>query len=325
MQGRAHADKSEGGLHGKFIGIDVSKRWLDVAVYEDDAEVRVANDEAGIAGLIRELTRVEPHRVVLEATGGYEKALERALRQNGISVAVVNPRQVRDFARAIGRLAKTDRIDAQVLAQLASVLQPEPRQAKDESESELSALVRRRCQLTALLTMEKNRKQQATNPAVLASLDRTMRCLKQELVELNREIDRLIKATAHLRERSRLYQTVPGVGPRIASALLAELPELGRLNRKQVASLVGVAPLNWDSGVFRGKRAIWGGRSQVRSSLYMAALVASAHNPVLRGFYRRLVQAGKAKKLALIACMRKLLTILNTMAAYSTPWNPLSA
>ena len=310
---------------GKFIGIDVSKRWLDVAVFGDGAELRVANDEAGIAGLIRELTQVEPDRVVIEATGGYEKALDRALRQNGISMAVVNPRQVRDFARATGRLAKTDRIDAQVLAQFASVLKPEPRQAKDEAESELSALVRRRCQLTSLLTMEKNRKKQATNPVVLAGLERTMRCLRQELAELNREIDRLIKATPHLQERSRLYQTVPGVGPRTASTLLAELPELGRLNRKQVASLVGVAPLNWDSGVFRGKRAIWGGRSQVRSSLYMSALVASAHNPVLRAFYRRLVQAGKAKKLALIACMRKLLTILNTMAAYSTPWNPLSA
>jgi transposase len=309
----------------KFIGIDVSKRWLDVAIFGEDVELRVANDEAGIAGLIGELSQVDPERVVLEATGGYEKVLERALRLNGISVAVVNPRQVRDFARATGRLAKTDGIDARVLAQFASVLKPEPREAREETESDLSALVRRRCQVTSLLTMEKSRKQQATNPVVLTSLERTMRCLKQELAELNHEIDELIAATARLRERSQLYQTVPGVGPKIASALLAELPELGRLNRKQIASLVGVAPLNWDSGVFRGKRAIWGGRSQVRSSLYMGAVVASVHNPVLRTFYRRLVQAGKAKKLALIACMRKLLTILNTMAARSTPWKPLSA
>lgn len=310
---------------GEFVGIDVSKDWLDVAVFDDSEAERVVNSEAAISGLVSELTRVQPERVVVEATGGYEKALERALRASGIAVVVVNPRQVRDFARATGRLAKTDRIDAQVLAQFASVLKPEPRQARDEAESELSALVRRRQQVTSLLTMEKNRKKQATNVAVLASLERTMTCMKQELAELNREIDRLIKATASLRERSRLYQTVPGVGPRVASTLLAELPELGRLNRKQVASLVGVAPLNWDSGVFRGKRAIWGGRSQVRSSLYMGALVASGHNPVLRPFYRRLVRAGKAKKLALIACMRKLLTILNTMAAHSTPWNPLSA
>jgi transposase len=309
----------------EFIGIDVSKSWLDVAVFGGDEELRIGNDAAGICGLTRQLTQGEPERVVLEATGGYEKALVRSLQANGVPVVVVNPRQVRDFARATGRLAKTDRIDAQVLAQFAILLRPEPRQPKSEAESELSALVRRRQQVTSLLTMEKNRKKLATNPTVLASLERTTGCLKQELGDLNRAIDLLIKATPGLRERSRLYQTVPGVGPRVASTLLAELPELGRLNRKQVASLVGVAPLNWDSGVFRGKRAVWGGRSQVRSSIYMGALVATGHNPILRTFYRRLVRSGKAKKLALIACMRKLLTILNTMAARSTPWNPLSA
>ena len=310
---------------GEFIGIDVSRSWLDVCVFGGAQEVRVGNDATGICGLTRQLTEGEPERVVLEATGGYEKALVRSLQSNGVPVVVVNPRQVRDFARATGRLAKTDRIDAQVLAQFASVLRPEPRQMKNEAESELSALVRRRQQVTSLLTVEKNRKKLVTSPAVLSSLERTTRCIKQELGDLNRAIELLIKATPDLRRRSQLYQTVPGVGPRVASTLLAELPELGRLNRKQVASLVGVAPLNWDSGVFRGKRAVWGGRSHVRSSLYMSALVAAGHNPVLRSFYRRLVTSGKAKKLALVACMRKLLTILNTMAAHSTPWNPLSA
>lgn len=310
---------------GEFIGIDVSRSWLDVAVFGGAQEVRIGNDATGICGLTRQLAQGEPERVVLEATGGYEKALVRSLQANGVPVVVLNPRQVRDFARATGRLAKTDRIDAQVLAQFASVLRPEPRQMKNEAESELSALVRRRQQVSSLLTMEKNRKKLVTNPTVLISLERTTRCLKQELGDLDQAIDLLIKATPDLRRRSRLYQTVPGVGPRVASTLLAELPELGRLNRKQVASLVGVAPLNWDSGVFRGKRSVWGGRSQVRSSLYMSALVAAGHNPVLRTFYRRLVTSGKAKKLALIACMRKLLTILNTMAARSTPWNPLSA
>lgn len=309
---------------GEFIGIDVSKRWLDIAVAGSGEATRVSNDNAGISGVIRELGEVQPERVVLEATGGYEKVLVQALHAGGIPVVVVNPRQVRDFARATGRLAKTDRIDAQVLAQFASVLKPEPRQLKDESESELTVLVRRRSQLTSLLTMERNRKKLVTHPSVLASLERTIKHLKQELVDLNREIDRMIEAEPAMRKRSQLYRSVPGVGPRVASALLAELPELGRLNRKQIASLVGVAPLNWDSGMFRGKRAVWGGRRQVRCALYMGALVAAAHNPVLRALYRRLVASGKAKKLALVACMRKLLTILNAMAATSTPWNPLS-
>lgn len=309
---------------GEFIGIDVSKRWLDIAVAGSGEATRVSNDNAGISGVIRELGEVQPERVVLEATGGYEKMLVQALHAGGIPVVVVNPRQVRDFARATGRLAKTDRIDAQVLAQFASVLKPEPRQLKDESESDLTVLVRRRSQLTSLLTMERNRKKLVTHPSVLASLERTIKHLKQELVDLNREIDRMIEAEPAMRKRSQLYRSVPGVGPRVASALLAELPELGRLNRKQIASLVGVAPLNWDSGMFRGKRAVWGGRRQVRCALYMGALVAAAHNPVLRALYRRLVASGKAKKLALVACMRKLLTILNAMAATSTPWNPLS-
>lgn len=310
---------------GEFVGIDVSKQWLDVACAGSDGVVRVGNSASEIQALVAELSLRRPERVVLEATGGLEKALVCGLQERGLPVVLVNPRQVRDFARATGRLAKTDRIDAQVLAHFASVLKPEPRQMKDEAESELTALVRRRHQITQLMTMERNRKKLITNPSVLASLERTISSLQQEADMLDQAIDEMIQSIPAWRERAQLYRSVPGVGPRLASVLLAELPELGRLNRKQIASLVGVAPLNWDSGIFRGKRAIWGGRGQVRGPLYMAALVASAHNPVLRAFYRRLLASGKAKKLALIASMRKLLTILNAIAAQSTPWRPLSS
>lgn len=309
---------------GEFVGIDVSKDWLDVAVSSGDRVVRVENTVRGICGLADDLERARPERVVLEATGGQEKMLVCALREKGLPVVLLNPRQVRDFARATGHLAKTDRIDAQVLARFASVLKPEPRQLKDEAESELSELVRRRNQLTHLLTMECNRTKIHTSTTVSASLRRNIAHLKQELAELDREIDGMIEATTVWRERAQLYRSVPGVGPRLTATLLAELPELGRLNRKEIASLVGIAPLNWDSGVFRGKRAIWGGRGQVRGPLYMAALVATRYNSVLRRFYQQLLAIGKAKKVALIACMRKLLTTLNAMAATSTPWKPLS-
>lgn len=307
-----------------FVGIDVSKDWLDVAVSGQPEVVRVSNDESAITGLVEQLCQCRPERVVLEATGGWEAPLVRALCKRALPVAVINPRQVREFARATGRLAKTDRIDALVLARFASVLKPEPRQMKDEAESELTALVRRRQQVRELLTMEQNRKRLAATATVLASLKRTISNLKQELAELDSAIDRMVETSPAWRAGSQLYQSIPGVGPRLAATLLAELPELGRLNRKEVAALIGVAPLNWDSGIFRGKRAIWGGRSQVRGPLYMAALVASTHNPVLRPFYQRLLTSGKAKKVALVACMRKLLTILNAMAATSTPWQPLS-
>jgi transposase len=309
----------------KFVGIDVSKQWLDVAVSGQEGVTRVSNNLDGISKLGVELWQIQPASIVLEATGGLEKTLVHVLHEQGLPVVLLNPRQVRDFARATGHLAKTDRIDAQVLAHFASVLKPAPRQLKDGPESELTALVRRRQQVSQLLTMEHNRKKLVTSQAVLASLQRSIASLRQELAELDRMIEEMIEAFPAWRERARLYRSVPGVGPRLTATLIAELPELGQLNRKQAASLVGVAPLNWDSGLFRGKRAIWGGRGQLRGALYMAALVASAHNPSLKAFYRRLVSKGKAKKLALIACMRKLLTILNAIAANSTPWQPLSA
>lgn len=306
------------------VGVDVSKNWLDVAFSEQSGCLRLANTASGIQELVAHLTLRQPERIVLEATGGYEKAAVLALTAQQLVVIVINPRQVRDFARATGRLAKTDQIDAHVLALFARTLQPPPRQMKDEAESELTALVRRRQQVSQLLTMEKNRQQLQTSVLVRNSVERMIHNLQQELAELDTAIDQLIEASKAWRERAGLYRSVPGVGPRLAATLLAELPELGRLNRKQVAALVGVAPLNWDSGSFRGRRAIWGGRSQIRGPLYMAALVAAFRNPVIKAFYRRLVGSGKAKRLALVACMRKLLTILNAMTTHSTPWNPLS-
>jgi transposase len=308
----------------EYVGIDISKQWLDVATPDRDEVVRVENNPKGINGLVIELAQLQPERIAFEATGGYERALMVALREQHLPAVLVNPRQVRDFARATGHLAKTDRIDAQVLAQFASVLRPEPRPIKDEAESELTALVRRRNQLVAQLTMERNRKKLVTSTAVLASLERSISSLKQEVASLDRAINELIEASPVSKERDLLYRSAPGVGRGLSSTLLAELPELGRINRKQAGALVGVAPLNWDSGTFRGRRAIWGGRAQVRAALYMATLSAVRHNPVLRAFYQRLVARGKAKKLALVACMRKLLTILNTMAAQNTHWNPLS-
>jgi len=274
--------------------------------------------------LVAQLAQLQPERIVVEATGGYERALQVALSAQQLPVAVVNPRQVRDFARATGHNAKTDRMDAKVLAQFASVLKPEPRPMKDDTESEMTALVRRRSQLVQTQTMERNRKKLVTSAIVLASLERSLSSLKQEIATIEKAIDELIEAMPAAKERNRQYRSVPGVGRRLSSTLLGDMPELGRISHKQASALVGVAPLNWDSGIFRGRRAIWGGRSQVRTVLYMATLSAVRCNPVLRAFYQRLVAKGKAKKLALIACMRKLLIILNAIAAQNTQWQPLS-
>jgi transposase len=306
------------------VGVDVSKAWLDVAFTDSTRGMRARNEEPDIRGLCLELSRRRPQRIVLEATGGYEQSLVRQLLRYGLPVVVANPRQVRNFAQALGKLAKTDRIDAQTLALFGAALKPEPRQLKDESEAELSMLVRRRAQLMEMLTMEKNRRRLISSKLVKVSLGRLIAALEQELRGLEHAMEQLVKSVPVMKARAQLYQTVPGIGPKIAAVLLAELPEMGRLTRKEVAALVGVAPFNCDSGVWRGKRLIWGGRRQVRNPLYMAAVVATRHNPILRRFYERLLAAGKPKKVAIIACMRKLLTIVNTMAAKNTPWNPLS-
>jgi transposase len=301
------------------VGIDVAKARLDVAFAPAGAAWQVANDEAGIAELVARLRPLAPALVVLEATGGLEIPAAAALAAAGLPVAVVNPRQVRDFAKAVGQLAKTDALDAALLARFAAVVQPPARPLPDEQTQALAALLARRRQVVAMLTAERQRLG-AARPPVRARVQAHVAWLEQELADLDDELRRAVQASPLWRATEELLRSVPGVGPVAAVTLLADLPELGHLNRKQIGALVGVAPLNADSGTLRGKRVVWGGRGQVRAALYMAALVAVRHNPVLRAFYQRLLAAGKAKKLALVACMHKLLTILNAIVHHQTPW-----
>jgi len=302
-----------------YVGVDVAKDWLDVAQRPEGAPWRVSNDERGIAALVERLVQLRPVLVVLEATGGMEMPVVGALVVAQLPTAVVNPRQVREFARATGRLAKTDAIDAQVLAQFGEAVRPELRPFPDAATQELSALLTRRRQLVGMLTAEKNRLRTAAK-AVRADVQEHIRWLERRLSDLDGQLAQSIRSSPSWRERDNLLKSTPGVGPVLSVTLLAELPELGTLGRKEIAALVGVAPLNWDSGHLRGKRRVWGGRSRVRAALYMAALVAARRNPVLRAFYERLVEAGKPKKVALTACMHKLLTILNAMIRHRTPW-----
>jgi transposase len=303
-----------------YVGVDVAKDWLDVAQRPEGAPWRVSNDERGIAALVERLVQLRPALVVLEATGGMEMPVVGALVIVQLPTAVVNPRQVREFARATGRLAKTDAIDAQVLAQFGEAVRPELRPFPDAATQELSALLARRRQLVGMLTAEKNRLRTAAK-AVRADVQEHIRWLERRLSDLDGQLAQSIRSSPSWRERDNLLKSTPGVGPVLSVTLLAELPELGTLGRKEIAALVGVAPLNWDSGHLRGKRRVWGGRSRVRAALYMAALVAARCNPVLRAFYERLVEAGKPKKVALTACMHKLLTILNAMIRHRTPWS----
>jgi transposase len=303
-----------------FIGIDVSKDRLDVHVLPSDEAFAVARDGKGLAALIERFGTLDPHLVVLEATGGFELTVAAALVAAGMPLAVVNPRQIRDFARAIGQLAKTDALDAKAIARFAEAVRPEPRPVPDKQARALGELVARRRQVIEMMTAERNRRRRLTSRRLIKSVDRLLAVLQKELSELDHDIGEGIRATPAWRERDELLRSVPGIGNIVARTLIADLPELGRLDRKQIAALVGVAPLNRDSGNMRGKRTTWGGRAKVRSALYMAALVASRHNPVLAAFYQRLVSAGKAKKLAITAVMRKLLTILNAIIRDNRPW-----
>jgi transposase len=305
-----------------YVGIDVAKGWLDVAQRPGGEAWRVTNDERGIADLVARLKALRPTLVLLEATGGMEIPAVAALAAAGLDAVVVNPRQVRQFAGATGRLAKTDAIDAQVLAQFGEAVQPEVRPLPDTATQELAALVARRRQLIEMLTAEKNRLRLATKK-VRRNIEAHIRWLEGELLDLDDGLGDVIRSSPVWREQDDLLRSVPGVGPVLSSVLLAHLPELGRLNRKEIAALAGVAPLNRDSGQFRGRRTVWGGRSQVRAALYMAALVATRFNPAIRAFYQRLGAAGKPKKVALTACMRKLLTMLNAMARHQTPWQTM--
>lgn len=302
-----------------FAGIDVGRDWLDLALRPSHHHERVANDEAGITHLVERVRAVPPVLVVLEATGGLEGPVTAALATAGIAVAVVNPRQVRDFAKAIGQLAKTDTLDAHLLAHFADVVRPESRPLPSAEAQALSAVLTRRRQVIAMVVAEQQRRR--TMPAALRPrVDAHIAWLRAERDALDRELRDQIRRSPLWREDDDLLQSVPGVGPVLATTLIAELPELGHLNRKQIAALVGVAPLNCESGILRGRRIVWGGRAQVRAALWMGTLVAVQYNVIIQAFYARLLAAGKRKKVALTACMHKLLTILNAVLQHRTPW-----
>ena len=302
-----------------FVGIDVSKDRLDVHVWPSGEAFAVARDGPGLDGLAERLRALAPQLVVLEATGGFEAVVAAAVAGAGLPLAVVNPAQVRAFGRAAGRLAKTDRLDAALIARFAKAVRPEPRPVASEQAQALSELVARRRQVVEMIGMESNRRQ-ARGPKVLRGIERTLAALQAALAELDREIDDQVRGSPAWREAGDLLTSVPGVGPITARTLIAELPELGRITRRRLAALVGVAPVNRDSGASRGHRAIAGGRTSVRNVLYMAALTAIRRNVPVRATYERLRPRGTPPKAALVAAMRKLLTILNAILRNARPW-----
>ena len=307
-----------------FVGIDVAKHSFDMTVLPSGQSASLTYDDAGLEQLL-ELLR--PHGtclIALEATGGLERRLVGELIEAGQHVAVVNPRQARDFARATGKLAKSDRIDAAGLARFAQQMKPRTAEKTSEKQAELAALVTRRRQLKTMAVAETNRREMARPSKVVKSVDQVLKFLKKEVEQIDAAIAQLITSDDQWRDRAQRYKSVPGIGPATSSTLVAELPELGRLNRREISALVGVAPYNHDSGKLRGKRAIWGGRANIRSALYMATLTAQRCNPIIRAFAERLQKAGKPFKVVLIACMRKLLTILNVLAKTNQSWSPKS-
>ena len=306
-----------------FAGIDVSKSHLDLALWNSQRSWRFPNDPEGISGLTDLLLKHQPALIVLEATGGYEQAAFRCLSASQMSVAIVNPRRVRDFARANGRLAKTDRIDAYNLAHFAQVVRPHTRPASTDAQQRLAGMIARRRQLHRMITAERNRLRNA-HPAVHLQLQEHIGWLRQALNELDSEIEVLLQKDLGLKKKTDLLCSAPSIGMVTAASLLADCPELGRLDRKKIAALVGVAPMNKDSGRKSGRRRIMGGRAPLRATLYMAALSASRYNPAIQPFYARLVGNGKEKKLALTACMRKLLTMLNAMMRDNKHWSPIT-
>ena len=302
-----------------FVGIDVSKAQLDVALRPIDDCWHVSHDELGITGLVERLQAVQPTLVVLEATGGLEVPVTGALAEAGLPVVVVNPRHARDFAKATGRLAKTDTLDARGLAHFAEAVRPTPRPLPEAQAQALSALLTRRRQLVQMLTAERRRLQTAPQ-RIRADIQAHIAWLERRLARTDADVAAAIHASPLWRAQDEIRPSTPGVGPILSRTLVAEVPALGGLNRQAIAALIGVAPFNRDSGTLRGKRAVWGGRAHVRAVLYMSTLAAVRHNPVLKAFYERLRSVGKAPKVALTACMRKLLTILNAMLKHRTPW-----
>ena len=305
------------------VGIDVSKSRLDCFALPLEQAWSCDNAQVGIEQLVQRVQQLGGELVAMEATGGYETQAATALAAAGLRVAVVNPRQVRHFAKAMNQLAKTDRIDARVLAEFALSINPQVRPLPDEGTRELSDLLARRSQLVAMRTQEKNRMLQAA-PALRAGIKTHIKWLEVEIAKLEVDLTAKLRASEAWCDKRDLLLSVPGVGSTTTLALLAELPELGQLNRQRIAALVGVAPLNDDSGKRQGRRFTWGGRAAMRSVLYMAALSAMRHNPVIRVFYQRLRANGKPFKVAIVACMRKLLTILNAMVKQHKPWQPQS-
>jgi transposase len=304
-----------------FIGLDVAKDQLDLGQWPDQRTWQVPNTSAGVAELTEQLSALAPACIVLEASGGYEQDAAVALASAGLPVAVVNPRQVRDFAKATGQLAKTDRLDALILARFAEAVRPAIRPLPTQAAEELRTLSVRRSQVLQMITAEKNRLKRA-GPAVRSSIKAHIAWLEGQRDELDTELRHRLKASPIWREKEELLRSVKGIGPVASLTLLASLPELGRLSHKEIAALAGLAPLARDSGTLRGKRTIWGGRARVRQALYMAAVSAAKHNPLIRDFYERLVAAGKPKKVALTACMHKLLTICNAILRTKQAWNP---
>lgn len=306
-----------------FVGIDVARARLDIAVRPSGEQWTARNDEAGIEQLVARLKELAPTLVVLEATGGLEIPLAAALTA-GVALAVINPRQARDFAKAVGQLAKTDALDAQLLARFAEAVRPVPRPVPDTQAQALAALLARRRQIIGMLVAEQQRLGTAL-PPVRPRIATPIAWLRQELGELDTELHETIRQSPVWHEKEQLLRTVPGGGPVRAMTLVADLPELGPLGRKQIAALVGLAPLNCESGLLRGRRIVWGGRARVRAALYMSTLVAIEHNPVLRPFYERLLAAGKPKQVALTACMHKLLLALNALLRQRVAWQAPAA
>lgn len=307
-------------MEDAIAGIDIAKDRLDVAVRPSGEMFSLGRDHAGLDRLVAKFKEIKPKLIVMEATGGFETAVASALAAAGLPVAVVNPRQIRDFARATGRLEKTDALDAAAIAHFAEAIRPQPRPLPDDAARRLGELVARRRQVVDIMTAERNRLGAMHDKRVLKRIKRHLDFLQKELGDVDADLDAAVRASPLWREKEDLLTSVPGVGPTTARYLMAEMPELGSLDRKAVAKLAGLAPIARESGAFKGRRTIAGGRRAVRNALYMATLVASRCNNALKAFYRRLLNAGKPKKLALTALMRKMLTILNAIARDKKPW-----
>jgi transposase len=303
-----------------YVGIDVSAEQLDLAVNPTGQTGQYPNSKNGIAKLVTKMKTIQPQLIIMEATGGWELALKQALDEAGLAAAVINPKRVRDHGRAMGFLAKTDKIDAKIIAHFAATINPQAQPARDSSERELDNLVTRRNQLSDMLTAESYRLRQYLDSSVQADIQEHIRWLESKIQTLDKELKERVKHNSSFQEKDRLYRSMKGVGKVLSMTLIAKLPELGRLNQKEIGSLVGLAPMNKDSGKFRGKRMIQGGRAVVRKVLYMPILSAIRYNPAIRDLYQRLIAKGKLQKVALTACMHKMLTILNAMAKTKTAW-----